>query len=645
MESTSNRASCCNFNDLRVTFDNVCDFIPVVSTITMTIGAVQKYLYVPDMEVKGSLKDDHYYTHLKNKDFERSWLLFVPGVNFVVAMIAYCSPEASKVTTLSSSTQINIEDEVISSEELTDREEEAKIEIEEKKADEERRAIQDEIKSQLLLEKAKTLESLYPGININDIIQQHPHIDETNFKEILYETLIEEAPCYYLSPTEMKRALEAFNLCTTYVDNIKTPLLAICQIIKLLTPKSCDMFFKIISNIIPEYQSPNLINAANFFLYRSPDVDPAFSIDILQKIVRSPKSKLNIILFSDSNWDVLNSLSDPSINSRLISCNPPGWYESMRLTPSKEVDPESKESLKRMGFFVTEIEAKQTRVNVLIEIITNAFALFDLDVFLSQDSCTAIVQIISRLEKENSDMLLKLISSLEPERQGQNLINAASWIEKNPKEDFTLSLQILQKIYNSPNAYIRLFNCESWETLSAINDIAKAFPTQWEKIVDVLLGFDYQKIQSYRNIYWSPEVKKIEIDIAKVITWSDIFMKKAPTKPVKSSFRRIRSDISSKDIGLHEVITKIVKIPPSQYKVLNNTFLETIRSSTLSVKDNLKLLDKALLHDTLLEKCCLLLLAKDKLFPYADSNADNLAFIEAIKNSLLPLFVNVMFKK
>ncbi|MBA3238215.1 MAG: hypothetical protein H0T62_07715 [Parachlamydiaceae bacterium] len=89
MNSTFNTSF--TFDDFRVSLDNFCDFIPFVSTITMTIGVVQKYLYVPAMEANNSLKGDRYYTHLNNKDFERSWPLFIPGVNFFFAIAFYCS--------------------------------------------------------------------------------------------------------------------------------------------------------------------------------------------------------------------------------------------------------------------------------------------------------------------------------------------------------------------------------------------------------------------------------------------------------------------------------------------------------------------------------------------------------------------------
>lgn len=112
--NSASSTSCCNFDDMRVTFDQVCECIPFVSTITMIIGAIQKYLYVPDMELNGSLKENHYYTHLKNKDFEQSWPLFIPGFDFVVKICSCCSSEAPETSATSTLTHVVIQDEDIS---------------------------------------------------------------------------------------------------------------------------------------------------------------------------------------------------------------------------------------------------------------------------------------------------------------------------------------------------------------------------------------------------------------------------------------------------------------------------------------------------------------------------------------------------
>lgn len=71
----------------RETFDEVCDYIPIVSTISNIIGLVQKHLYVEEMRNNGTLSGRRYYTRLENKDFERYWLLFFPICNIMAAFV------------------------------------------------------------------------------------------------------------------------------------------------------------------------------------------------------------------------------------------------------------------------------------------------------------------------------------------------------------------------------------------------------------------------------------------------------------------------------------------------------------------------------------------------------------------------------
>ncbi|MBA3237708.1 MAG: hypothetical protein H0T62_05070 [Parachlamydiaceae bacterium] len=367
MQINLNKTSCCNFDEFRVTFDKICDFIPVVSTITMTIGAIQKHLYVPEMDVNGSLKEDHYYTHLKEKDFERKWLLFIPGVNFIVAIFAFCCLDVSNVET-ESSNQINIshEENEFSSEEIidievidnedednlneieekktvdekraTEEQHAAKREVDEEKAINEKRAAEehqaaaqkaDEEKKEAasikiaqklkaeerLIENSKTLELLYPQININDIIQLNPHIDNLIFKDIFYLTLVNESPSFYLSSLQIKRVIQAFNKCDlnilaneinlNYIHNAtRNSLLNLFKIIALVSPKNCDLLFQVISSLPPELQSQNLLNAADLFTYSYND--PALSISLLHQIHMSTTCKL----FEQTNWHFLRIIED-----------------------------------------------------------------------------------------------------------------------------------------------------------------------------------------------------------------------------------------------------------------------------------------------------------------------------------------------
>ncbi|MBA3239161.1 MAG: hypothetical protein H0T62_12545 [Parachlamydiaceae bacterium] len=72
-------------DEFREAFDEVCDHIPFVSTLSNVICAVQKNLYLSEMKYNGTLAGNRYYTRLENKDFERYWLLFVPIFNLFAA--------------------------------------------------------------------------------------------------------------------------------------------------------------------------------------------------------------------------------------------------------------------------------------------------------------------------------------------------------------------------------------------------------------------------------------------------------------------------------------------------------------------------------------------------------------------------------
>ncbi len=63
--------------------DNVCDYIPIVSSINNLIDLFQKYIVIPRMD-NSSVANSHYYTHLQQKDFCRCIVLVFPVIGNVI---------------------------------------------------------------------------------------------------------------------------------------------------------------------------------------------------------------------------------------------------------------------------------------------------------------------------------------------------------------------------------------------------------------------------------------------------------------------------------------------------------------------------------------------------------------------------------
>ncbi|MBA3238867.1 MAG: hypothetical protein H0T62_11060 [Parachlamydiaceae bacterium] len=72
-------------DEYRAIFDEICDYVPFVSTISNVIGVAQKHIYVSEMKINGTLEKSFYYTRLENKDFQSYWLLFIPLFNIMAA--------------------------------------------------------------------------------------------------------------------------------------------------------------------------------------------------------------------------------------------------------------------------------------------------------------------------------------------------------------------------------------------------------------------------------------------------------------------------------------------------------------------------------------------------------------------------------
>ncbi len=75
-----------SFDQFRVNFHKVCNYVPFFSSVSNLIALVQKNLYVPKMDDE-SLSGSDYYTYLKAQNFNQDWHLFIPIVNTIFCVI------------------------------------------------------------------------------------------------------------------------------------------------------------------------------------------------------------------------------------------------------------------------------------------------------------------------------------------------------------------------------------------------------------------------------------------------------------------------------------------------------------------------------------------------------------------------------
>ena len=72
--------------NLLVSADRVCDYIPIISTVSNTVGLFQKYCVIDCIDDR-DLASGRYYTYLKDKSTYRSLALLIPGLgNLIVGM-------------------------------------------------------------------------------------------------------------------------------------------------------------------------------------------------------------------------------------------------------------------------------------------------------------------------------------------------------------------------------------------------------------------------------------------------------------------------------------------------------------------------------------------------------------------------------
>ena len=82
-----------NIHENLISFDKLCDYIPVVSTATNLMGVIGKALAFRLIEKKVDLSENLFITHLKTKSYWRSCsLILLPSwmkTNFLV-LVSNC---------------------------------------------------------------------------------------------------------------------------------------------------------------------------------------------------------------------------------------------------------------------------------------------------------------------------------------------------------------------------------------------------------------------------------------------------------------------------------------------------------------------------------------------------------------------------
>lgn len=66
--------------------DNICDYIPIVSTATNLVDLFQKTVLMPKLDAEDTSKNE-YFTHLKSKKLARCFALLFPFIgNMFIAI-------------------------------------------------------------------------------------------------------------------------------------------------------------------------------------------------------------------------------------------------------------------------------------------------------------------------------------------------------------------------------------------------------------------------------------------------------------------------------------------------------------------------------------------------------------------------------
>jgi hypothetical protein len=87
-------------DDFFVKADNVCDYIPTISTLSNLTDLFQKCVILP-FKSNQTIDNNHYYTHLKNKSILRSIVLLIPVIgNIIVGIYDFALNNREKVLAL-----------------------------------------------------------------------------------------------------------------------------------------------------------------------------------------------------------------------------------------------------------------------------------------------------------------------------------------------------------------------------------------------------------------------------------------------------------------------------------------------------------------------------------------------------------------
>jgi len=75
-----------NISNVLIQVDNVCDYIPVVSSVTNLVVIFQKYVVMPNLK-ESNIVNNHYFIHLQNKNTVRCVVLLLPVLGNIFVAI------------------------------------------------------------------------------------------------------------------------------------------------------------------------------------------------------------------------------------------------------------------------------------------------------------------------------------------------------------------------------------------------------------------------------------------------------------------------------------------------------------------------------------------------------------------------------
>lgn len=74
-------------DDMLTMADYVCDYTPIISTVSNLVDLFQKVVIFPLTSMGLDIKKSHYYSHLNGKSISRCIILLIPFIgNFIIGM-------------------------------------------------------------------------------------------------------------------------------------------------------------------------------------------------------------------------------------------------------------------------------------------------------------------------------------------------------------------------------------------------------------------------------------------------------------------------------------------------------------------------------------------------------------------------------